>query len=134
MRRKEQALARVRQILDLKSPKSRIELEKQSVYSTGEWLRPGVWGKFREKRLERACFTQDPSMTFHCMIPSSGSACSEGWVDSEEGIYCTVGFVYLECRLFLSLMTNSIFPKVLMSSYLFPSGLSTSGNVLSRTG
>ena len=32
-------------------------------------------------------------MTLHCRIPSLGSACSEGWVDSEEGMYCTMGFV-----------------------------------------
>lgn len=132
-RRKEQALARVKQILDLKSPKSRIGLEKQSVYNTGEGRKPGAWGKFREKGLESACFTQVPLMTLHCRIPSSGSACSEGWVDSEEGMYCTMGLVSLELRLFPSFMTNSIFPKGLMGSYIF-SGLSTPGNVLARTG
>lgn len=48
MSRKEQALARVKQILDLKSPKSRTGLEKQSVYSTGEGRKPGARGKFKE--------------------------------------------------------------------------------------
>lgn len=119
-RRKEQALARVKQILDLKSPKSRTGLEKQSVYSTGEGRKPGPQGSFREKRLERACLTQVPSMTLPCRIPSSGGACSEGRVDSEEGMQGTMGFVSLELRLLTSLMTNSIFPKGLMASHLFP--------------
>lgn len=134
MRRKEQALARVKQILDLKSPKSGTGLEKQSVYGTGKRRKPGAQGKLTEKRLEKAYFSQVPSMTLHCTIPSSGSACSEGWADGEEGMCCTMGFASLELRLSPSLMANSIFPKGLLGSYIFPSGSSTSGNVLSMMG
>lgn len=47
---------------------------------------------------------------------------------------CRMGFVSLELKLSPSLMTNSLFPKKLMGSYLFPSGSSTSGSIQSRTG
>lgn len=108
----------------------RTGLEKQSVYSTGEGHQPGAWGTCREKTLERACFTQVASVTLHCRIPSSDSACSESLADSGEGMYCTVVLVSLEMSLVLSLIASTIFPKELMGGYLFPSH--SSANVMSR--
>lgn len=99
-----------------------------------EGHKPEAQRKCIEKRWEMTCFTQVPSMTLHCRIPSSGRTHSRGWVNGGENTCCSMWLVFLELIPFSSLKINSIFPKGLMDIYLCPSGLFTSGTGLSRMG